>query len=83
MKKISIIATILTALTLGVTSCDMNLRPLGTLEPENAFISPSDAESFHVGFYQPLLGRVAGSQISLTELQTDLFPAPTAYGNRG
>ena len=83
MKKISIIATILTALTLGVTSCDMNLRPLGKLEPENAFISPSDAESFHVGFYQALLGRVGGSQIYLTELQSDLFHATTGYGNRG
>lgn len=83
MKKISILATILAALTLGVTSCDMDLRPVGTLDPENAFQSPTDAENFHIGFYQALHGRVGGSQIYLTELQSDLFHATVGYGNRG
>ena len=83
MKRISIISTILAAMVLSVTSCDMDLRPAGTLEPENAFQTATDAEYFHIGFYQALHGRVAGAQVYLTELQSDLFHATVGYGNRG
>lgn len=44
MKRLAIISTIAAALTIGVTSCDLDLRPVGTIDPSNALQSLSDAQ---------------------------------------
>ena len=61
MKKTIIISTILAATAFAVTSCNLDLRPAGTLEPANAFQTLSDAEHLRAGNYIAFRGRVSGT----------------------
>ena len=84
MKKKTILTTILAAvLGLGITSCDMNLEPAGTLGDSNSLRTMSDAQNFRTGFYAALNSRVDGARVYYPEIQTDIFHATSSYGNRG
>lgn len=83
MKKKTILATALAVLGLGITSCDMNLEPEGTLGLNNSLQTLSDAQNFRTGFYTALNGRVDGARVYYPEIQSDIFHATTGFGNRG
>lgn len=83
MKRIALISTIAAALTLGVTSCNLELRPVGTIDPSNALQSIEDAEHFRAGYYISLRGRVSSNVTYTGDLAGDLFHATTGFGQRG
>lgn len=83
MKKTIIISTILAATAFAVTSCNLDLRPAGTLEPANAFQTLSDAEHLRAGNYIAFRGRVSGTVTYTPDLASDLFHAVLEFGNRG
>ena len=82
MKKTFILTTILAA-ALSVTSCNLDLRPAGTIDPENALQTLSDAEKLRNGNYIAWRGRVSGLVTYNTDLASDLFHATLEFGNRG
>lgn len=82
MKKTFIISTILTA-ALGLSSCDMNLTPAGTVFPENALQTIDDAERLRAGYMIAFRGRVSGGMAYTADLASDLYHATTGWGNRG
>lgn len=82
MKKILIISSVLAALACAV-SCNMELRPAGTVEPGNALQTITDAEKLRDGLYVAFRSRVGGTYASLDEIRSDLFHASTGFGNVG
>ena len=82
MKKILIISSVLAALACAV-SCNMELRPAGTVEPGNALQTITDAEKLRDGLYVAFRSRVGGTYASLDEIRSDLFHASTGFGNAG
>lgn len=82
MKK-AIKISLALALMAGAASCDMDLKPVGTIDPENAVTSLADVENFRRGFYIVLRGQTSGSNVYSQEQQSDLFHATTTFGNRG
>lgn len=83
MKKILFLTSVCAALTLSVTSCDMDLRPPGTIEPENALLSIDDADRLRDGLYIAFRGRVGGTYATLNEIRSDEFHASAGFGNNG
>lgn len=83
MKRIAIISTIAAALTIGVTSCDLDLRPVGTIDPSNALQSLSDAQHLRYGNYIAFRGRVSSNVTYTGDLAGNLFHASTGFGQRG
>lgn len=73
MKRLAIISTIAAALTIGVTSCDLDLRPVGTIDPSNALQSLSDAQHLRDGYYIALRGRVSSNVTYTGDLAGNLF----------
>lgn len=83
MKRITIISTIAAAMFLGATSCNLDLKPAGTIDPSNALQTISDAEHFRDGYYIALRGRVSSNVTYTGDLAGDLFHATTGFGQRG
>lgn len=82
MKKILIISSVFAALVSAV-SCNMELRPAGTVEPGNALQTIDDAEKLRDGLYVAFRTRVGGTYASLDEIRSDLFHASIEFGNVG
>lgn len=83
MKKRLIITSILAALTLGVTSCSLDKRPYGVIEPENALETIQDAERLRNGLYDFFRTCVGGTFATADEIRSDLFHATAGFGNNG
>ena len=81
MMKKYILAALVAAGTL-LTSCDMDMRPVGSLDDETAIQSVNDCFRFRNGLYSSLRGLTTGSYVYATDLQADEFHATTYYGNR-
>lgn len=64
------------------TSCDMDLRPYGSLDDESAIQSVNDCLRFRNGLYASLRGLTTGAYVYATDLQADQFQATISYGNR-
>lgn len=62
-------------------SCNMDLRPYSTIDPDNAISSITDAGKLRNYFYVNMRGLTSGSYIYATELQADMFHAAADYGN--
>lgn len=77
--KISLAFSIL----LGAVSCNMELRPVGSIDSGNAIVSLSDIARFRTGWYTVLRGYTSGTNIYSQEQQSDLFHATLNFGNRG
>lgn len=80
MKKIYL--TILFLAGLLVTSCDMDKRPYGQLDDQNAIQSLNDCLRFRNGLYGNLRAITTGSYVYATDIQADLFHGTIANGNR-
>lgn len=65
-----------------LTSCDMDLRPIGALDDQTAIQSVNDCFRFRNGLYSSLRGLTTGSYVYAPDLQADEFHATTSYGNR-
>ncbi len=83
MKKILYLISVLTALSLATSSCDMDLRPVGVIDPEEAVQSIQDIEYLRNGLYLNFKGAVGGYMASLSEIRSDLFHATASFGNNG
>ena len=81
MIKKYFVAALLAAGTV-LTSCDMDLRPIGALDDQTAIQSVNDCLRFRNGLYSSLRGLTTGSYVYATDLQADEFHATTYYGNR-
>ena len=81
MIKKYFVAALLAAGTV-LTSCDMDLRPIGSLDDQTAIQSVNDCLRFRNGLYSSLRGLTTGSYVYATDLQADEFHATTYYGNR-
>ncbi|WP_455585474.1 RagB/SusD family nutrient uptake outer membrane protein [Bacteroides sp.] len=79
MKKISII--LLTTLSLGIVSCNMDKYPYDSVPTEEALLSISDFEQARTGFYSSYIGLAGGSFILTPELQADAFNAVADFSN--
>ena len=82
MKKTLIISTIAAA-AMSLTGCNMDLRPEGTIDPDNALESINDADRLRDGLYIAFRGRVGGAFAYLDEIRSDLFHASASFGNNG
>lgn len=79
MKKISIL--LLSVLTFGLCSCDLDTLPYNSIVDEDALQSPSDFKNIEVGLYSPLRGLNSGAYLKLPELMADGFNAVVGYSN--
>lgn len=82
MKKIFKLSFVV-ALLASIVSCDMDLRPINVIDPDNALTTIDDAQKLRAGLYIAFRGYTGGGLMSSFELQTDLFHATTSFGNRG
>lgn len=82
MKHILTKITLAAALVLGVSGCNMDLRPYSVIDPENALETYADAEKLANGFNVQIRSLSSGSIIYSPELQSDLFHATSSFGNR-
>ena len=80
IKKYAL-AAVVAAGTL-LTSCDMDLRPVGALDDQTAIQSVNDCLRFRNGLYSSLRGLTTGSYVYASDLQADEFQATTYYANR-
>lgn len=79
MKKI-----LFSMLTLGasvLTSCDMDLAPIGSINDTDAIESVTDVEYFRNGLYSNIRALSTGAYVFYTELQMDEFLGLTINGN--
>ncbi len=83
MKRIFKISFILAAVVGIFASCDMNKRPYGAVDPENALESPADAAKLSNGLHIQIRSLAVGSVNYNPEIQADVFHATTNFGNRG
>ena len=83
MKRIFKISFVLAAVVGLLASCDMNKRPYGAIDPENALESPADAAKLSNGLHIQIRSLAVGSVNYNPEIQTDVFHATTNFGNRG
>ncbi len=81
MMKRYLFAALLAAGTL-VSSCDMDVRPYGSLDDETAIQSVNDCLRFRNGLYVSMRGLTSGSYVYATDIQADQFQATTYYANR-
>ena len=79
MKKIYF--TMLAVLTLGMTSCDMDLKPYDSIPDTEALHSYTDFKNMRVGLYSPLRGLNSGTYLLTTEMMTDNFNAMVGFSN--
>ncbi len=83
MKKILFLTSVFAALTVMLSSCNMDLRPPGTLEPDNALQSPEDAANIRMGLYASFRGTVGTIFATADEIRSDLYHATAGFGNNG
>lgn len=76
-------ASFVLALSFGLASCNMDLRPYSVIDPDNALESYSDAVKLANGFNNQIRSLAVGDEIYAPELQSDIFHASTDFGNRG
>lgn len=67
--------------SLGLVSCDMDLKPYNAIEETEALQSITDFKNMRVGLYSGLRGITAGGYLTATELQADNFNAVVGYSN--
>lgn len=79
MKKIFLTLLMTGAL---ISSCDMEVKPYGSLDDTTAIQSLNDCYRFRNGLYNSLKGMTTGSYVYITDLQGDEFQATVSYGNR-
>ena len=80
MKNI-FLATIFAAGAI-LTSCDMDLKPYGSLDDETAIQTVNDCYRFRNGLYSSMRGLTTGSYVYFSDIQMDQFQGTTANGNR-
>lgn len=81
MIKKYFFAAILAASTL-FTSCDMDMRPYGTLDDETGVQTVNDYERFRNGLYLSLRGLTSGEYVYATDIQADQFQGTITNDNR-
>ncbi len=79
MKKIYVI--MLSVLSLGLTSCDMDMKPYNAIPDTEALQSYNDFVNMRTGLYSPLRGMHTGSYVLATEIMADNFNAVVGYSN--
>ena len=79
MKKIYVI--LFAVLTLGVTSCDMDMKPYDAIPDTEALQSYNDFINMRTGLYSPLRGLNSGGYWVAPELMTDNFNAVVGFSN--
>ncbi len=79
MKKIYVI--MLSVMTLGFVSCDMDLKPYDAIPDTEALQSYNDFKNMRVGLYSPLRGLNSGAFLLATEMMTDNFNAMVGFSN--
>lgn len=79
MKKISLI--MLSVLTLGLVSCNMDLEPYNAIPDTEALKSYNDFKNMRVGLYSPLRGQNSGTFLLTPEIMTDNFNAMVGFSN--
>ena len=72
MKKIFKLSFVV-ALLASIVSCDMDLRPINVIDPDNALTTIDDAQKLRTGLYIAFRGYTGGGIMSSLELHTDLF----------
>ncbi len=82
MKKIFKISIAL-ALVLGTVGCNMDLKPISVIDPNNALETYADAQKLANGFNNSVRSISVGSHIYMPEIQADFFNASVDFGNRG
>lgn len=80
MKKI-LLSLLVAAATL--TSCDMDLRPVGELDDQTAIQTPNDAARYRAGLYTSMRALTTGGFFTYPEIQMDMFQGTVINGNRG
>ena len=83
MKKRIILTSVIAALTAGLSSCNMDLRPYGTIEPDNALQTIDDAERLRTGLYYFFRAYSGGVFVNRDEIRSDLYHATAGFGNNG
>lgn len=83
MKKRIILTSVIAALTAGLTSCNMDLRPYGTIEPDNALQTIDDASRLRLGLYYFFRAYSGGVFVNRDEIRSDLYHATAGFGNNG
>lgn len=79
MKKIFVI--MLSVLSLGLTSCEMDLKPYDAIPDTEALKTYNDFVNMRVGLYSPLRGLNSGDFILTPEIMTDNFNAVVGFSN--
>lgn len=79
MKKIYVI--LLSVLTLGLASCEMDLKPYDAIPDTDALKSYNDFKNMRMGLYSPLRGQNSGSFLLVPEIMTDNFNAMVGFSN--
>lgn len=80
MKKI-FLSILVAAATL--TSCDMDLSPVGSIDDQSAIQSPNDAARFRAGLYASMRSLTTSGFFTYPEIQMDKFQGTVINGNRG
>lgn len=80
MKKIYKLLSLATVLLL--TSCGMDLAPIGSLDDENAIENPTDLMKARNGIYNNMRSFSTGGYLYFTDIQMDQFIGLTINGNR-
>lgn len=65
-----------------LTSCDMDLAPVGSISDEDALESAEDCRRYRNGFYNNMRALATGPYIYYTDLQMDQFLGCVQNGNR-
>lgn len=79
MKKLYISMMLLGAM--AFTSCDMDLKPVGTLDEETAIQNAKDMRKFRNTLYTNLRIVTSGAYVYLTDIQLDAFNGLISNGN--
>lgn len=79
MKKLYISMMLLGAM--AFSSCDMDLKPVGTLDEETAIQSSQDMRKFRNTLYTNLRSVTSGAFVYLTDIQLDGFNGLISNGN--
>lgn len=66
---------------MAFSSCDMDLKPVGTLDEETAIQNAQDLRQFRNTLYTNLRAVTSGSYIYLTDIQLDGFNGLISNGN--
>lgn len=83
MKTRILTTSLIAALALSVTSCNMDLRPYGTIEPDNALQTIDDAQRLRNGLYVFMRSYSGGVFANRDEIRSDEFHALASFGNNG